>query len=138
MIIEDVEPEIVTAFVRITPQVAKIFKNRSSARIAEPLTLVLDKIDAGLQDVTVAMPTMAWQAKARPGSSCSTSARAALHHAKGELRLNEKVTIESILGSTMTVRLSMSSTASSYCCCPHCHLGQLFAIGVLLPQRKPA
>jgi trans-L-3-hydroxyproline dehydratase len=32
------------------------------------------------------------------------SARAALHYAKGELALNEKITIESILGSTMTVR----------------------------------
>ncbi|PYS68644.1 MAG: proline racemase [Acidobacteria bacterium] len=33
----------------------------------------------------------------------SVSARAALHHAKGELALNEKITIESIVGSTMTV-----------------------------------
>lgn len=33
------------------------------------------------------------------------SARAALHFAKGELGLNERVTIESISGSTMSVRI---------------------------------
>ena len=33
------------------------------------------------------------------------SARAALHFAKGELGLNEPITIESILGSTMTVKV---------------------------------
>jgi proline racemase len=32
------------------------------------------------------------------------SARAALHHAKGELRLNETIQIESLLGSTRTVK----------------------------------
>ena len=32
------------------------------------------------------------------------SARAALYYAKGELGLNEKITIESIVGSTMTVQ----------------------------------
>jgi proline racemase len=32
------------------------------------------------------------------------SALAALHYVKGKLRLNEKITIESILGSTMTVQ----------------------------------
>jgi hypothetical protein len=32
------------------------------------------------------------------------SARAALHNAKSKLRLNEKITIESILGSAMKVR----------------------------------
>jgi proline racemase len=39
----------------------------------------------------------------RSATGTGVSARAALHHAKGELRLNEKITIESILGSTMTV-----------------------------------
>ncbi len=40
----------------------------------------------------------------RSATGSGVSARAALHHAKGELHLNEKITIESILGSTMTVQ----------------------------------
>jgi trans-L-3-hydroxyproline dehydratase len=40
----------------------------------------------------------------RSPTGSGVSARAALHHAKGELQLNEPLTIESILGSTMTVR----------------------------------
>jgi len=40
----------------------------------------------------------------RSPTGSGVSARAALHFAKGELQLNEKITIESILGSTMTVR----------------------------------
>ena len=40
----------------------------------------------------------------RSATGSGVSARAALHHAKGELGLNEEITIESILGSTMTVR----------------------------------
>jgi proline racemase len=40
----------------------------------------------------------------RSATGSGVSARAALHHAKGELRLSEEITIESILGSTMTVR----------------------------------
>src|ERR1041384_5938872 len=37
----------------------------------------------------------------RSATGSGVSARAALHFAKGDLRLNERVTIESILGSTM-------------------------------------
>jgi proline racemase len=40
----------------------------------------------------------------RSATGSGVSARAALHHAKGELGLNEKITIESIIGSTMTVQ----------------------------------
>jgi len=40
----------------------------------------------------------------RSATGSGVSARAALHHAKGELALNEKITIESIVGSTMSVR----------------------------------
>ena len=40
----------------------------------------------------------------RSATGSGVSARAALHHAKGELRLNETITIESIIGSTMTVQ----------------------------------
>ena len=40
----------------------------------------------------------------RSATGSGVSARAALHYARGELRLNEKITIESILGSTMTVQ----------------------------------
>jgi proline racemase len=39
----------------------------------------------------------------RSPTGSGVSARAALHHAKGELLLNEPIVIESILGSTMTV-----------------------------------
>jgi len=41
----------------------------------------------------------------RSATGSGVSARAALHHAKGELGLNEKITIESILGSTMNVKV---------------------------------
>lgn len=41
----------------------------------------------------------------RSATGSGVSARAALHYAKGELGLNEKITIESILGSTMTVQV---------------------------------
>ncbi len=41
----------------------------------------------------------------RSATGSGMSARAALHHAKGELRLKERVTIESILGSTMSVEV---------------------------------
>ena len=41
----------------------------------------------------------------RSATGSGVSARAALHFAKGELGLNEKVVIESILGSTMSVRV---------------------------------
>ena len=40
----------------------------------------------------------------RSPTGTGVSARAAIHYAKGELQLNEKITIESILGSLMTVR----------------------------------
>jgi trans-L-3-hydroxyproline dehydratase len=40
----------------------------------------------------------------RSPTGSGVSARAALHFAKGELALNQLITIESILGSTMTVR----------------------------------
>ena len=40
----------------------------------------------------------------RSATGSGVSARAALHHARGELALNDPITIESILGSTMTVR----------------------------------
>ena len=41
----------------------------------------------------------------RSATGSGVSARAALHFAKGELGLNKKITIESILGSTMSVRV---------------------------------
>ena len=46
----------------------------------------------------------------RSPTGSGVSARAALHHAKGELRLNEKITIESILGTTMTVEAVARTT----------------------------
>ena len=41
----------------------------------------------------------------RSATGSGVSARAALHHAKGELGIDEKITIESILGSTMSVKV---------------------------------
>jgi trans-L-3-hydroxyproline dehydratase len=41
----------------------------------------------------------------RSATGSGVSARAALHFAKGELGLNQRVTIESILGSTMSVEV---------------------------------
>ena len=41
----------------------------------------------------------------RSATGSGVSARAALHYARGELALNEEITIESIVGSTMTVRV---------------------------------
>jgi proline racemase len=39
----------------------------------------------------------------RSATGSGVSARIALHHAKGDLPLNQKITVESILGTTMTV-----------------------------------
>ena len=41
----------------------------------------------------------------RSATGSGVSARAALHFAKGELGQNERITIESILGSTMSVEV---------------------------------
>jgi len=41
----------------------------------------------------------------RSATGSGVSARAALHHAKGELKIGEKITIESILGTTMDVEV---------------------------------
>jgi trans-L-3-hydroxyproline dehydratase len=41
----------------------------------------------------------------RSSTGSGVSARAALHYAKGELRLDDPITIESVLGSVMTVRV---------------------------------
>jgi proline racemase len=46
----------------------------------------------------------------RSPTGSGVSARAALHYAKGELKLNQRMTIESILGSTMTVQAVESTT----------------------------
>ena len=42
------------------------------------------------------------------------SARAALHFARKELRLNERITIESILGSTMSVSVVEATKFGPY------------------------
>jgi proline racemase len=50
----------------------------------------------------------------RSATGSGVSARAALHHAKGDLRADETVTIESILGTTMTVRVAETTTFGPY------------------------
>lgn len=50
----------------------------------------------------------------RSPTGSGVSARAALHYAKGELALNRIITIESILGSTMTVRAVEKVTFGPY------------------------
>jgi trans-L-3-hydroxyproline dehydratase len=46
----------------------------------------------------------------RSATGSGVSARAALHHAKGELKKGEKITIESILGTTMDVEVVDTTT----------------------------
>jgi trans-L-3-hydroxyproline dehydratase len=50
----------------------------------------------------------------RSATGSGISARAALHHARGELQPNERVTIESILGSTMSVEIVEVTEFGSY------------------------
>ena len=50
----------------------------------------------------------------RSATGSGVSARAALHYAKGELRKGETVTIESILGTTMTVEVAETTTFGPY------------------------
>ena len=50
----------------------------------------------------------------RSATGSGVSGRAALHFAKGELGLNERVTIESILGSTMSVEVVEVTTFGPY------------------------
>jgi len=50
----------------------------------------------------------------RSATGSGVSARAALHHAKGELGPGEVVTIESILGTTMTVKVREVTTYGPY------------------------
>jgi len=42
----------------------------------------------------------------RSATGSGVSARAALHYAKGELQLGELITVENIIGSTMTVEVA--------------------------------
>ena len=46
----------------------------------------------------------------RSATGSGVSARAALHHARGDLKVGEKIEIESILGTTMEVELSAITT----------------------------
>ena len=46
----------------------------------------------------------------RSPTGSGVSARAAIHHAQGELAADQEITIESILGSTMTVRVAAQTT----------------------------
>jgi proline racemase len=50
----------------------------------------------------------------RSPTGSGVSARAAIHHAKGELAADQTITIESILGSTMTVRVAATTKFGPY------------------------
>jgi proline racemase len=50
----------------------------------------------------------------RSATGSGVSARAALHYARGELRLDERITIESILDSTMSVRAAEETKFGPY------------------------
>jgi trans-L-3-hydroxyproline dehydratase len=50
----------------------------------------------------------------RSATGSGVSARAALHYAKGELRLSQSITIESILGTTMTVKAVEATKFADY------------------------
>jgi trans-L-3-hydroxyproline dehydratase len=46
----------------------------------------------------------------RSATGSGVSARAALHHARGELTLGQPITVESVIGSTMTVTVAEETT----------------------------
>lgn len=50
----------------------------------------------------------------RSPTGSGVSARAALHHARGEMIVGETFTIESILGSTMDVRIAKSTSFGQF------------------------
>lgn len=50
----------------------------------------------------------------RSPTGSGVSARAAIHHARGELAANQTITIESILGSTLTVQVVATSKYGPY------------------------
>jgi proline racemase len=50
----------------------------------------------------------------RSPTGSGVSARAALHHAKGELKINEKITVESILGTLMNIEIVETTEYSSH------------------------
>jgi trans-L-3-hydroxyproline dehydratase len=50
----------------------------------------------------------------RSATGSGVSARAALHHARGDLKMGEKISIESILGTTMEVELASLTTFGPY------------------------
>jgi trans-L-3-hydroxyproline dehydratase len=50
----------------------------------------------------------------RSATGSGVSARAALHHARGELKKGEPITIESVIGSTMTVAVVEESSFGPY------------------------
>ena len=50
----------------------------------------------------------------RSSTGSGVSARAALHHAKGDLQMNEKIVIESIVGSTMAVEIVQMTKFGPY------------------------
>jgi len=50
----------------------------------------------------------------RSATGSGVSARSALHHAKGELEIGQKITIESILGTTMDVEVKETTSYGSH------------------------
>jgi proline racemase len=50
----------------------------------------------------------------RSATGSGVSARAALHHARGELETGRRITIESLIGSTMTVQVSRTTTFGTH------------------------
>ena len=50
----------------------------------------------------------------RSPTGTGVSARAAIHHARGEIGINESITIESIIGSTFSVKVMATTTMGLY------------------------
>ena len=50
----------------------------------------------------------------RSSTGTGVSARAAIHYARGEIKIGESITIESIIGSTFTVKVAESSSLGPY------------------------
>ena len=76
---------------------------------------IRDRLVTGVQ--TCALPIFCIFAEGevdRSPTGTGVSARAALHYARGEIRVGESVTIESIIGSTFSVQVYETTSIGNY------------------------
>lgn len=65
----------------------------------------------------------------RSATGSGVSGRAAIHHRRGELKRGETITIESLIGSTMTVRVAEETSFGSYPAMIPCVGGASYYVG---------